>query len=183
MTSIRDFDERDNDLIVATHGRAFWVLDDIAPLRQLDATVAGSSAWLFRPDAAVLVPGGRRAPSPAVAPYIDPVDLAAGENPPSGAVIDYYLAKDAGAVSLDVLDAQGATVRHYSSTDKPRRAEPRHDGRARGVGRHARRAERGRRPAPVDVGPALGARRRKRRRRVLRRRRSVGAARDVHRSG
>ncbi len=184
VTSIRDFDERDNDLIVATHGRAFWVLDDIAPLRQLDATVAGSDAWLFRPDAAVLVPGGRRAPSPAVAPYVDPVDLAAGENPPSGAVIDYYLAKDAGAVSLDVLDARGATVRHYSSTDKPRRQNPATMDVPAAWASTARRAQRVRRPAPVDVGPALGARRRKRpRRRVLRRRRSVGAARDVHRSG
>jgi photosystem II stability/assembly factor-like uncharacterized protein len=125
VTSIRDFAERDNDLIVATHGRAFWVLDDIASLRQLDARVSSSNAWLFRPDDAVLVQArGRRAPSPVVEPYMDPVDFAAGDNPPSGAVIDYYLAQDADEVSLDVLDANGALVRHYASTEKPREQSP-----------------------------------------------------------
>jgi photosystem II stability/assembly factor-like uncharacterized protein len=124
-TSIRDFAERDNDLIVATHGRAFWVLDDIAALRQLDAKVASANAWLFRPDKAVLLQGrGRRAPSPVVEPYVDPVDFAAGENPPAGAVIDYYLAQDADSVSLDVLDAKGDLVRKYSSGEKPRRQNP-----------------------------------------------------------
>ncbi len=125
VTSIRDFDIRANDLVVATHGRAFWVLDDLAPLRQLDAEVAGSGMWLFRPDTTVLVQArGRGAPSPAVAPYMDPVDLSAGENPPSGAVLDYYLARDADSVALDVLDAEGHLVRHYSSTEKPRNRNP-----------------------------------------------------------
>jgi photosystem II stability/assembly factor-like uncharacterized protein len=125
VTSIRDFAERAGDLIVATHGRAFWVLDDIAPLRQIDAKVASSGAWLFRPDTAMLIQaGGRGAPSTAVAPYVDPVDLAAGDNPPSGAVIDYYVAKDADSVSLDVLDAQGNLVRHYSSTEVPHAQNP-----------------------------------------------------------
>ncbi len=125
VTSIRDFAIRDNDLVVATHGRAFWVLDDISPLRQLDAKVASSGAWLFRPDTAILIQSrGRSAPSPAVAPYVDPVDLAAGENPPSGAVIDYYLAQNEDSVSLDVLDAEGDLVRHYSSTTKPHRQNP-----------------------------------------------------------
>ncbi len=125
VVSIRDFAIHDNDLIVATHGRAFWVLDDIAPLRQLDAQVASAKAWLFRPDTAVEILGfGRGAPSPAVAPYVDPVDLAAGQNPPRGAVLDYYLASGHDSVSLDILDANGNVVRHYSSTEKPHRQNP-----------------------------------------------------------
>ena len=126
VSPIRDFAIRRGDLIAATHGRAFWVLDDISALRQMDAKIAGSNLWLFRPDTATLIRSrSRGAPSPDVAPYIDPVDLAAGENPPSGAIFDYYLAQDADSVSLDVLDAGGNVVRHYSSTSKPRGQNPR----------------------------------------------------------
>ncbi len=113
-SSMRDLWIHDDDLIVATHGRGFWVLDDLAPLRQASAAVAGEAAHLFRPAPAVRV---RRdvytdTPLPAGEPM--------GENPPAGAVIDYTLGRAAtGPVTLEILDGAGQVVRTYSSTDQP----------------------------------------------------------------
>ena len=115
ITSIRDIDvhhdKYNDDLVIATHGRAFWVLDGISALRQLDA-VSGPVA-LFKPVDALRLhpPGFTGTPMHA--------DEPAAVNPPDGAVLDYWL-KDAAqsAVSLDILDAQGKAVRHFSSADK-----------------------------------------------------------------
>ncbi|TDW95771.1 WD40/YVTN/BNR-like repeat-containing protein [Dinghuibacter silviterrae] len=106
-TSIRDLVIKDNDLVVATHGRSFWILDDIAPLRQLSGP---ADALLYRPDTAVRVRWDMNPDTPL------PQDEPAGENPPDGAIIDYYLGAT-GPVSLDILDAYGRLVRHYSDTD------------------------------------------------------------------
>jgi hypothetical protein len=113
-TSMRDLWIRDDDLIVATHGRSFWVLDDITPLRQITEATAKSAAVLFKPSPAYRI---RRSTWPDT-PI--PPDEPMAENPPHGAVVDYFLSKPAGGpVTIDVLDAQGKVVRHYSSDDKP----------------------------------------------------------------
>jgi len=113
-TSMRDLWIHESDLIVATHGRSFWILDDIAPLRQFDEKAAASSAWLSRPAPAYRVRRDTNSDTPI------PPDEPLGDNPPDGAVIDYYLAKPASAaVTLEILDAAGKSVRRYSSADAP----------------------------------------------------------------
>ena len=113
-TSMRDLWIHESDLIVATHGRSFWILDDITPLRQFDETAAASSAWLSRPAPAYRVRRDTNSDTPI------PPDEPLGDNPPDGAVIDYYLAKPASAaVTLEILDAAGKSVRRYSSADAP----------------------------------------------------------------
>ena len=113
-TSMRDLWIHEDDLIVATHGRSFWILDDITPLRQINEATANSEAVLFKPGMAYRV---RRSTWPDT-PI--PPDEPIGENPPDGAVVDYYLSKSAaGPVTIEIFDAQGKAVRRYSSTDKP----------------------------------------------------------------
>jgi photosystem II stability/assembly factor-like uncharacterized protein len=113
-SSMRDLLIKDNDLIVATHGRSFWVLDDISPLRQLAELKADSTPFLFKPGNAWRV---RRSTNPDT-PL--PIDEPAGENPPDGAVIDYALPQEAtGPVTLEILDGAGKVVRKYASTDAP----------------------------------------------------------------
>ncbi len=117
-TSMRDLWIHDHDLIVATHGRSFWILDDITPLEQLSESVANAGAYLFKPEPAYRVRRDTNTDTPL------PPDEPAGENPPDGAVIDYYLASPASkAVTLEILDAQGKLVRRYSSSDKPEPTE------------------------------------------------------------
>jgi len=124
VSSVRDLVIRDGDLTAATHGRSMWTLDDIAPLRQMSAEVAGSTDYLFRPDTATLIRGRSRSTPASAAPYVDPVELAAGENPPSGAILDYYLKSDVDSVALEVVGADGEVVRRYSSTEKPHATDP-----------------------------------------------------------
>jgi photosystem II stability/assembly factor-like uncharacterized protein len=113
-TSMRDLWIKDDDLIVATHGRSFWILDDITPLRQLGAPVASSAMHLFTPGIAYRVRRSTNTDTPI------PPDEPSGQNPPDGAVIDYYLGKNVtGPVTLEILDAKGNLVRKYTSTDKP----------------------------------------------------------------
>jgi photosystem II stability/assembly factor-like uncharacterized protein len=118
-SSMRDLQIKDDDLVVATHGRGFWVLDDITALRQLDQQAAGADAILFRPAEAVKLPE----PSEQGTPL--PKDEPFAENPPTGAVIDYYLKTAASApVTLEVLDASGAVVRRFASDDRPAPRDP-----------------------------------------------------------
>ena len=110
VTSVRDFMVYGNDLIVATHGRGFWVLDDISSLRQLTADVLAADAHLFRPADAINVLQGGDDGTPLQK------DEPQSVNPPDGAVIDYYLKATAtGPVTLEILDASGAVLRTYSS--------------------------------------------------------------------
>jgi photosystem II stability/assembly factor-like uncharacterized protein len=110
--SVRDLVVRRGDLVAGTHGRSFWVLDDLSPLRQLDAKAAASDAWLFAPRAAVRLHPASFQGTP------DPKDEPTAENPPRGAVVDYYLKSAAtGAVSIEILDSRGAVVRRYASDD------------------------------------------------------------------
>ncbi len=113
-TSMRDLTIHGDDLIVGTHGRSFWILDDITPLRQLSGEIAKSPAYLFAPEEALRWRWDRNTDTPL------PPEVPAGENPPNGAILDYYLATKAqGPVTLEILDAGGALVRRYSSKDEP----------------------------------------------------------------
>ncbi len=116
-TSMRDLwitsNDQGSDLIVATHGRSFWILDDISPLRQL-ASLAPDAVTLFKPSAAYRVRRSTYSDTPL------PIDEPQGENPPDGAVIDYSLpASFRGSVTLEILDGSGKLVRRYASTDAP----------------------------------------------------------------
>jgi hypothetical protein len=111
---MRDLWIQDNDLIVATHGRSFWILDDISPLRQLGEMKADAGAFLFKPGAAYRVRRSTYTDTPL------PNDEPAGENPPDGAVIDYALpAGTTGPVTLELIDSTGKVVRRYASNDAP----------------------------------------------------------------
>jgi photosystem II stability/assembly factor-like uncharacterized protein len=113
-TSMRDLAIHDNDLVVATHGRSFWILDDISPMRQMDGVKAQSEPVLFKPGEAYRVRRSTYTDTPL------PPDEPAGENPPDGAAIDYSLpASVEGVVTLEILDANNKVVRRYSSTDAP----------------------------------------------------------------
>jgi photosystem II stability/assembly factor-like uncharacterized protein len=112
-TSMRDLWVQKDDLIVGTHGRGFWILDDIAPLRELAGLPAGD-VHLFTPAAAYRIQRDTNTDTPL------PPDEPAAANPPDGAEIDYYLPQAAsGAATLEILDAQGQVVRKFSSSDKP----------------------------------------------------------------
>jgi photosystem II stability/assembly factor-like uncharacterized protein len=109
-TSVRDFAVYKNDLIVATHGRGFWVIDDISPLRQLDDAALAADAVLFQPADVTYVPQGSDNGTPVQK------DEPQAANPPDGAILDYYLRGAAGGpVTLEILDAGGVVVRTFSS--------------------------------------------------------------------
>lgn len=113
-TSVRDLEIKGDDLIAGTHGRGFWILDDITPLRQLDGGITKTAAHLFPPEVATRVRWDVNTDTPL------PPDEASAQNPPDGAIIDYYLNGSAsGPVTLEILDASGKLVRRYASTDKP----------------------------------------------------------------
>lgn len=116
--SVRDIQVKDDssclcaDLIAGTHGRGYWILDDLTPLRQMTEVQAARGAYLFEPQTAMRVRFATNDPTPW------PPEVPAGENPPPGGIIDYYLASDVqGPVTLEILDASGSVVRSYSSTD------------------------------------------------------------------
>ncbi len=108
-TSYRDMVIKDNDLIVATYGRGFWVLDDYSTLRQLSPALATEATHLFKPGDAVRTRRNVGADTPF------PPEVPHALNPPDGVIIDYWLAQPAHELSLDVLDAQGTVVRHQSN--------------------------------------------------------------------
>ena len=109
QTPIHDLVIKNDDLVVATHGRAFWILDDVTPLRQLSEQVAKADMYLYKPPVIYRT---------YFAEFFDrrqPV----GANPPLGAVISYYLkSAPKGEVTLQILDSGGAVVREFSSIDK-----------------------------------------------------------------
>ena len=111
-TSIRDLVVKDDDIVVGTHGRSFWILDDVTPLRQITAATAQRAAVLFTPQAATRFRWNKNTDTPL------PPDEPAGENPPDGAIIDYWLASaPRGPVTLEIVDAAGRVARRYASTD------------------------------------------------------------------
>ena len=126
--SVRDIAIKDDsacgcaDLIAGTHGRGFWILDDLTPLRQeaaVRAAQASATAYLVRPLPARRVRFGTNEPTPW------PPELPAGENPPPGAILDYFLPSDAaGPARLEILDAAGRVVRSYASDDPVLEPDP-----------------------------------------------------------
>ena len=113
-TSIRDLVIKDDDLVIGTHGRSFWILDDITPLRQMSASLAAEKAILFKPQTALRVRWDMNTDTPM------PQEEPGGQNPPDGAIFNYYLSeKSASEVVLEIFDAAGKSVRKYSSNDKP----------------------------------------------------------------
>ncbi len=119
-TSIRDLVVHHDDVVVGTHGRSFWILDNITPLRQLSPEVAGASAHLFTPQVTYRVRRNNNTDTPL------PPEEPAGQNPPDGAMIDYWLSAKLGSnssmstvVTLEIVDAAGKGVRRFSSDDKP----------------------------------------------------------------
>jgi photosystem II stability/assembly factor-like uncharacterized protein len=118
--SVRDLIVDGDDLVAGTHGRSIWILDDLTPLRQLDAQVAASHAWLFAPETAYRMRFGSSDQGTPLPP-----DEPAGKNPPNGAILDYYLKSEpSGPVVMEIEDAQGHLVRRYSSADQPRATNP-----------------------------------------------------------
>jgi hypothetical protein len=113
-TSIRDLVISKDDIVVGTHGRGFWILDDITPLRQLNASLATGPVVLYKPQQSWRVRWNLYTDTPM------PQEEPAGENPPDGAIINYYLKEAAQQeVVLEILDAAGKLVRRFSSLDKP----------------------------------------------------------------
>ena len=110
-TSVRDIIVHDNDLVVATHGRGFWILDDIEPLRSLARNDRFASAHLFAPALAYRIRRDTNTDTPL------PPEEPHGQNPPSGAILDYVLSTAAKAVSIVLRDATGHVVRTYASSD------------------------------------------------------------------
>jgi photosystem II stability/assembly factor-like uncharacterized protein len=113
-SSIRDLVIKDDDLLAGTHGRGFWILDDLTPLRQLAAATAAEPVVLFKPALATRVRWNLNTDTPL------PPDEPAAPNPPDGAILDYWLAAAvSGPVTLEILDARGGSLRRYSSDDPP----------------------------------------------------------------
>ncbi len=125
-TSVRDFEFYGNDLIVATHGRGFWVIDDISPLRQITDEVARADVYLFKPADAIAYQQGGDNGTPVQK------DEPQAENPPNGAYIDFYLRANApGTVTLEILDAGGQILETFSNQEA---AQPAPGGRGGGRG-------------------------------------------------
>ena len=117
--SVRDMVVHDNDLVAATYGRAFWVLDDLSPLRQMTPDIASAPAHLFKPATAIRLRNNMNQDTPF------PPEMPAGDNPPTGAVLDYLLkSAPAGDVTLAIFDQAGKLVRELSSKPEPQLGEP-----------------------------------------------------------
>lgn len=122
--SVRDIQVKDDDscmcsdLVAGTHGRGFWILDNVTPLRQAADAAAASSAHLFKPATGIRIRFGTNDPTPW------PPEWPAGENPAPGAMVDYYLPATASEAKLEFLDKQGQVLRAYSSKDAVRNPDP-----------------------------------------------------------
>jgi len=111
VSSVRDLTIHGDDLVIATHGRSFWILDNITPLRQTVDARKADAAWLYHPAAAIRVDNDDFVGTPL------PPEEPTAENPPNGAMIDYFLKSPASKVALEVFDAQHKLVRKFSSED------------------------------------------------------------------
>jgi hypothetical protein len=118
-TSVRDLVIHGNDLVAATYGRSFWILDDISPLRQINEDVSMATTYLYKPGKALRVRRDLNGDTPI------PPELPAGTNPPDGALIDYYLDTPASSeIKMEIYDSAGKLVRELSSKAEPPSKEP-----------------------------------------------------------
>jgi photosystem II stability/assembly factor-like uncharacterized protein len=112
--SVRDLAVHAGDLVAATFGRALWILDDLSPLRQVSPAVANPATQLFHPQTALRVRWDNHPDTPLSA------DLPAGDNPPDGAILNYYLGSaPKGEITLDIFDQKKNRIRRYSSIPPP----------------------------------------------------------------
>jgi hypothetical protein len=107
----------EDDIVVGTHGRSIWILDNISPLREV-AKISRNAVWLFQPVTATRTRFNMFSDTPL------PPEEPAGQNPPDGAILDYFLPSRMATVKLDIYDQQKNLVCTYSSTDKPRMIDP-----------------------------------------------------------
>ncbi len=118
ITAIRDLEVRDNDLIAATHGRSFWMIDDLTPLHQLSSEMANNAYYLFKPDDAYRMQqsGG----------WEEPDTRLVGENHPDGAIINYYVKnkKETDTISLEILEMDGTLIQRFSNVSKEDKLDP-----------------------------------------------------------
>ena len=112
-TSIRDLVIKDDDLVVGTHGRGFWILDDISPLREMAGKPTAKAAHLFKPALATRVRYSMYTDTPL------PPDEPRAENPPDGAVLHYFLGRSASTLTLEIVDSAGTVVRRYEKGVNP----------------------------------------------------------------
>lgn len=118
VTSVRDMTVHGDDLIVATYGRSFWILDDITLLRQIDAQAQATRVRLYRPATAIRIDNDVFLGSPL------PPEEPTAKNPPDGAIVDYYLPSAVRNVTLEIFDAGGKLVRHYASGERKPQKQP-----------------------------------------------------------
>ncbi len=119
VTSVRDLVVHENDLVIATFGRSFWILDDVTPLRQIDSHAAAADAWLFRPQTAIRMRPGSDQGTPV------PMDEPLAPNPLDGAVLDYYLKDKASSpIQVEIFDPEGKLVRRFASNDELHKTNP-----------------------------------------------------------
>jgi photosystem II stability/assembly factor-like uncharacterized protein len=112
VTGVRDLAVHGDDLVAATFGRSFWILDNITPLRQASNAERASAVWLYRPATAVRVDNDLFVGTPL------PPEEPTAKNPPNGAMIDYWLRNPADKVTLEIVDAQQNLVRRFSSEER-----------------------------------------------------------------
>ncbi len=117
VTSVRDLVIHDDDLVIATHGRSFWILDNITPLRQA-SDVQQPTVWLYRPATAVRVDNAGFMGTPL------PPEEPTAENAPDGAMIDYFIGQSPAHMKLEIVDKQGNLVRSFSSEAAPQQHPP-----------------------------------------------------------
>jgi photosystem II stability/assembly factor-like uncharacterized protein len=110
-SSIRDLVIHENDLVIGTHGRSIWILDNFAPLREM-AKAPTATVHLFSPPPATRVRWNMFSDTPL------PPEEPAGQNPPDGAILDYYLKRDAKNVTLEIVNGKNEIVRRFASSDK-----------------------------------------------------------------
>jgi len=118
-SSVRDLVVHEDDLVIATFGRSFWLLDNVTPLRQIDAHVAAADVWLYKPGTAYRARSGSDQSTPI------PDDEPMAANAPNGAVLDYYLKeKSAGPIQLQIFNSDGRLVRRFDSDDEAPKINP-----------------------------------------------------------
>ena len=119
VTSVRDLVVHENDLVIATFGRSFWVLDNVTALRQIDAHVAAAEVWLYQPATAYRVRPGSDESTPI------PDDEPMAVNAPNGAALDYYLKdKSVAPIQLEIFNSDGRLVRRFASDDEIPKVNP-----------------------------------------------------------
>ncbi|QCW98760.1 glycosyl hydrolase [Aggregatimonas sangjinii] len=118
ITAIRDLEVRDNDLIAATHGRSFWMIDDLTPLHQLSSKMAGKDFHLFKPDRAYRMQQSDGRGEPNTKLY--------GQNHPNGAIINYYIkdSKKTDTVRIEILEMDGTPIQKFATTAKENKLDP-----------------------------------------------------------